>query len=122
MMRTVSVADRNSNRASGRCPEHDNFKEGFMRVLRRLLVVCLLLVPVAAISDPLVNINTADSERLVDDLVGIGPQKALAIVQYRQQHGPFKEIEDLALVSGIGAKTVEQNRDRMTVTAAETKP
>ena len=93
-----------------------------MRVLCRLLVVCLLLVPVAAISDPLVNINTADSERLVDDLVGIGPQKALAIVQYRQQHGPFKQIEDLALVSGIGAKTVEQNRDRMTVTAAETKP
>jgi len=93
-----------------------------MRVLRRLLVVCLLLVPVAAISDPVVNINTADSERLVDDLVGIGPQKALAIVHYRQQHGPFKQIEDLALVSGIGAKTVEQNRDRMTVTAAETKP
>ena len=93
-----------------------------MRVLRRLLVVCLLLVPVAAISDPLVNINTADSERLVDDLVGIRPQKALAIVQYRQQHGPFKQIEDLALVSGIGAKTVEQNRDRMTVTAAEAKP
>ena len=93
-----------------------------MRVLRRLLVVCLLLVPVAAISDPVVNINTADSESLVDDLVGIGPQKALAIVQYRQQHGPFKQIEDLALVSGIGAKTVEQNRDRMTVTAAETKP
>ena len=93
-----------------------------MRVLRRLLVVCLLLVPVAAISDPVVNINTADSERLVDDLVGIGPQKALAIVQYRQQHGPFKQIEDLDLVSGIGAKTVEQNRDRMTVTAAETKP
>ena len=93
-----------------------------MRVLRRLLVVCLLLVPVAAISDPLVNINTADSERLVGDLVGIGPQKALAIVQYRQQHGPFRQIEDLALVSGIGAKTVEQNRDRMTVTAAETKP
>ena len=47
-----------------------------MRVLCRLLVVCLLLVPVAAISDPLVNINTADSESLVDDLVGIGPHKA----------------------------------------------
>ena len=93
-----------------------------MKILRRLLVVCLLLVPLVAISDPVVNINTADSERLVDDLVGIGPQKALAIVQYRQQHGPFKQIEDLALVSGIGAKTVEQNRDRMTVTAAETKP
>jgi len=93
-----------------------------MKILRRLLVVCLLLVPLVAISDPVVNINTADSERLVDDLVGIGPQKALAIVRYRQQNGPFKQVEDLALVSGIGAKTVEQNRSRMTVAAPETKP
>ena len=93
-----------------------------MEILRRLLVVCLLLVPLVAISDPVVNINTAESERLVDDLVGIGPQKALAIVRYRQQHGPFKQVEDLALVSGIGAKTVEQNRSRMTVAAPETKP
>jgi len=93
-----------------------------MKILRRLLVVCLLLVPLAAISDPVVNINTAESERLVDDLVGIGPQKALAIVRYRQQHGPFKQVDDLVLVSGIGAKTVEQNRSRMTVAAPETKP
>jgi competence protein ComEA len=93
-----------------------------MEILRRLLVVCLLLVPLVAISDPVVNINTAESERLVDDLVGIGPQKALAIVRYRQQHGPFKQVEDLALVSGIGAKTVEQNRSRMTVAAPQTKP
>jgi len=93
-----------------------------MKLLRRLLVVCLLLVPLLAISDPVVNINTADSERLVDDLVGIGPQKALAIVRYRQQNGPFKQVEDLALVSGIGVKTVEQNRSRMTVTVPETKP
>jgi competence protein ComEA len=93
-----------------------------MEILRRLLVVCLFLLPLEAISDPVVNINTAESERLVDDLVGIGPQKALAIVHYRQQHGPFKQVEDLALVSGIGAKTVEQNRSRMTVAAPETKP
>jgi len=93
-----------------------------MKILRRLLVVCLLLVPLVAISDPVVNINTAESERLVDDLVGIGPQKALAIVRYRQQHGPFKQVDDLVLVSGIGAKTVEQNRSRMTVAAPEAKP
>jgi competence protein ComEA len=93
-----------------------------MKILRRLLVVCLFLLPLVAISDPVVNINTADSERLVDDLIGIGPQKALAIVRYRQQHGPFQQIEDLALVSGIGAKTVEQNRARLTVDAPESKP
>jgi len=93
-----------------------------MKILRHLLVVSLFLLPLVAISDPVVNINTAESERLVDDLVGIGPQKALAIVRYRQQHGPFKQVEDLALVSGIGAKTVEQNRSRMTVAAPQTKP
>ena len=93
-----------------------------MKILRHLLVVSLFLLPLVAISDPVVNINTADSERLVDDLVGIGPQKALAIVRYRQQNGPFKQVEDLALVTGIGAKTVEQNRSRMTVAVPETKP
>lgn len=86
-----------------------------MKLLRNLLVAGLLLLPLMAHSGPVVNINTADSEVLVDQLVGVGPQKALAIVRYRQQHGPFKTVEDLALVDGIGAKTVEQNRSRMTV-------
>ena len=86
-----------------------------MKMLRKLLLAGLFLLPLAAISGPVVNINTADSEALVDQLVGVGPQKALAIVRYRQQHGPFKQVEDLALVDGIGAKTVEQNRSRMSV-------
>ena len=93
-----------------------------MKILYRLLLTCLIVAPLAVNSEPVVNINTADSETLVDDLVGIGPQKASAIVRYRQQHGPFKHIEDLVLVSGIGVKTVEQNRNRMTVTAAQREP
>ena len=93
-----------------------------MKILYRLLLACLIAAPLTVSSGPVVNINTADSETLVDDLVGIGPQKALAIVRYRQQHGPFKHIEDLVLVSGIGIKTVEQNRTRMTVTAPQTQP
>ena len=93
-----------------------------MKILYRLLLACLIVAPLAVNSEPVVNINTADSETLVDDLVGIGPQKALAIVRYRQQHGPFKQIEDLVLVSGIGVKTVEQNRSRLTVIAPETQP
>lgn len=86
-----------------------------MKQLRNLLLACLILVPLAATSAPLVNINTADSEVLVDELVGIGPQKAMAIVRYRQQNGPFQQLDDLAEVDGIGAKTVELNRARMTV-------
>jgi competence protein ComEA len=37
-------------------------------------------------------------------------------VRYRQQHGPFKRAEDLALVEGVGEKTVEQNRSNIAVT------
>ena len=86
-----------------------------MKRLRNLLAVWLLCMPLAAMSEAVLNINTADSDTLVEDLVGVGPQKAMAIVRYRQQHGPFKQVDDLALVDGIGAKTVEQNRSRMTV-------
>ncbi len=93
-----------------------------MKMLHRLLLVWLFTVPTAVISDQLVDINTADSETLVDDLVGIGPQKASAIVQYRQQHGPFKRVEDLEFVNGIGPRTVEQNRARMTVAVPDAKP
>ena len=88
-----------------------------MHTLRNLLGACLLTLPLVTLAGNSLNINTADSEALVDGLDGVGPQKALAIVRYRQQHGPFKRVEDLALVDGIGLKTVEQNRARISVAA-----
>lgn len=93
-----------------------------MKFLRNVLFACLCVIPVFSVAAPLVNINTADSEVLVDELVGIGPQKAMAIVRYRQQNGPFGQIDDLALVDGIGAKTVELNRARITVEQPKPKP
>lgn len=62
----------------------------------------------------LVNINSADVTTLVS-LDGIGESKARAIIEYRETHGPFASIEDLAQVKGIGARTVEKNADRLTV-------
>ncbi|AVV82873.1 competence protein ComEA [Shewanella putrefaciens] len=56
-----------------------------------------------------VNINTASVEEL-QELKGIGAAKAQAIVDYRTQNGKFNAIDDLANVSGIGAKLIEQNR------------
>ena len=93
-----------------------------MKMLRNMLVACLLLLPLSAHCAPLVDINSADSETLVDTLVGVGPQKAMAIIRYRQENGPFQHVDDLALVSGIGAKTMELNRSRITVEAPVTKP
>lgn len=88
-----------------------------MHAMRNLLGACLLSLPFAVSADMPVNINTANSETLVDGLAGVGPQKALAIVRYRQQHGPFKNVEELARVDGIGARTVELNRSKITLSA-----
>ncbi|QTD41640.1 helix-hairpin-helix domain-containing protein [Sporosarcina sp. Te-1] len=56
--------------------------------------------------DGTVNINTASEQELMT-IPGIGPSKAAAIVQYREEHGPFPSEKDLTKVSGIGQKTFE---------------
>jgi len=61
------------------------------------------------------NINTATAEQLQAGLVGIGAVKAQAIVEYREEHGPFASVEELLEVKGIGAATLEKNRDRLSV-------
>jgi len=61
-----------------------------------------------------VNINRADLAEL-ETLAGIGPAKAQAIIDYREQQGPFKTIEDLKNVSGIGEKTFEKLQESITV-------
>jgi competence protein ComEA len=60
-----------------------------------------------------VNINTADAATLDRVLVNVGPAKADAIVAYRKTNGVFRSIDQLALVKGIGLKTIERNRDRI---------
>ena len=62
----------------------------------------------------LTNLNTATQQQL-EALAGIGPAKASAIITYRDQNGPFKEIEDIQKVSGIGAATFTQIKDSITV-------
>lgn len=62
----------------------------------------------------LININTASIE-LLETLPGIGPAKASAIVQYRQQHGAFQRLEDLLNVKGIGPATFESIKNLVTV-------
>ena len=56
-----------------------------------------------------VNINTASSEELAVVLNGIGAKKAQAIVQYRDQHGPFTDKNQLLNIKGIGEATLSKN-------------
>jgi competence protein ComEA len=69
-----------------------------------------------------VDINTADARALDRVLVGVGPAKAEAIVEYRRKNGPFRSAEELVKVRGIGPKTVEKNRARIRVDASGADP
>ncbi|MFB9769386.1 helix-hairpin-helix domain-containing protein [Lactiplantibacillus modestisalitolerans] len=61
-----------------------------------------------------VNLNTADAQAL-QTLQGIGAKKAQKIIDYRQQHGPFKSVDDLKNVAGFGEKTVAKYKDKVSV-------
>ena len=88
----------------------------FALVLKSLLLS--LALSASAFAAGGVNINTADANALDTALVGVGPAKAQAIVEYRQANGPFKSADQLASVKGIGLATVEKNRDRIELGAA----
>jgi competence protein ComEA len=61
-----------------------------------------------------ININTASVEEL-DKLPGIGPSIAKAIIDYRTTNGPFKKIEDINEVKGIGDALYAKIKDQITV-------
>src|SRR6266511_1868749 len=62
-----------------------------------------------------VDINTADATTLAKELNGVGPARAQAIVAYRNEHGPFKSVDDLALVKNMPRKVIDSNRELLRV-------
>jgi len=80
------------------------------------------LMPAAAWSGP-VDINTADASTLARELNGVGPARAQAIVAYRNEHGPFKSVDDLRLVKNMPQKVIDANREflRLGGTGARTE-
>jgi competence protein ComEA len=77
------------------------------------LICCTLLIGAAAAKKkppaaPL-DVNTATAAQL-QQVPGIGPTTASAIVQFRRKSGPFERIEDLLAIRGISARKLEQIR------------
>lgn len=62
-----------------------------------------------------VSLNTADATSLQLRLSGIGSTKAEAIVAYREANGPFKAVDELLEIKGIGSALLERNRAILTV-------
>ncbi len=82
--------------------------------IRVLLLSLLLFLFVQTAIAASVNINTADATALAT-LDGVGDAKAEAIIAYRNANGPFKSVEELANVKGIGKKLIELNRGKISV-------
>ncbi|MDZ7751510.1 MAG: helix-hairpin-helix domain-containing protein [Gammaproteobacteria bacterium] len=85
-----------------------------MKILRSAILSLALVLPSMVLALGPVNINTASAEAIAEAIKGVGMQKASAIVAYRDAHGPFKSVDELAAIKGIGAKTLEQNRAKLT--------
>ena len=102
----------------------------FKRKTSWLLLAAFALLALLALPSPVsvagggedkavkVNLNTAGAAEL-EALPGIGPSYARRIVEYREKNGPFKRVEDLLNVQGIGDKTLERIRDKVTVSSGK---
>ena len=62
-----------------------------------------------------VSINTASADDLARVMNGVGLKKAQAIVSYREEYGPFKTLDDLKQVPGMGSALVERNLAHLTL-------
>lgn len=86
------------------------------------LLFCMALNPLASIAEEAsnagkaisvvtgkININSADANMIASTLKGVGLKKAMAIIEYRETYGDFKDIQELEAVSGIGGATIKKN-------------
>ncbi|MEB6380522.1 helix-hairpin-helix domain-containing protein [Leclercia adecarboxylata] len=62
-----------------------------------------------------ISINSASAEELAKVMNGVGIKKAQAIVSYREEYGPFKTLDDLRQVPGMGGALVERNLAHLTL-------
>ncbi|MCB2184414.1 MAG: helix-hairpin-helix domain-containing protein [Desulfobulbaceae bacterium] len=75
--------------------------------MKKLLLTLWMLFFFVASAFAAININTADQQTL-ESLPGIGPAKAKAIIEYRNDQGSFQSLDELTNVKGIGDKLLEK--------------
>lgn len=120
----MKEGDRTKNaveKAGGFLPEADVKKVNLAQIVQDQMI---LYVPnkneqvqeVAASSkgEVKIQINTASKEQ-IEKITGIGSRKAESILKYREEHGPFRKIEDLLEIDGIGAKSLEKIKDQIII-------
>lgn len=92
-----------------------------MKKPSNLLIILGIMLSSTWVSAAPVNINTDDANTIAANIKGVGAKKAAAIIQYRKAHGPFRRVDDIVKVKGIGAKLLEKNRADLLISPAKTK-
>jgi competence protein ComEA len=87
--------------------------------MKKLLLALSMCLAIYGVAIAAVNINTATKEELTT-LQGIGEKRAQDIIDYRTKNGPFKSVDDLEKVPGIGPGTMKQIRSQLAVTGKTT--
>jgi len=85
-----------------------------MEWLKKCILVLFLILPSVLYAGESVNINTANKEMLMS-IKGVGERRAEAIIEYRDKHGPFTTIDQLAEIRGIAQSLIDANRDTLVV-------
>ena len=83
--------------------------------MKRVLLAVLICFAFSGVALAVVNINTATKEELTS-LKGVGEKRAQEIINYRTKNGPFKTVDDLDKVPGIGPGIMKQIRSEITTT------
>ena len=86
-----------------------------------LVVLMGMLLSTGAMAGT-VNINRAEVGELAENIHGIGPSLAQAIVNYRKQYGDFSSIEELTGIRGIGLTIIKANRGVIVVKDVPLQP
>jgi competence protein ComEA len=89
--------------------------------MKRFALLFAALLAHAGMALAAVNINSATREQL-EALDGIGPVKAQAIIDYRKKNGPFKRLEDVKNVDGVGDATYDKIRGDIALSGTTTVP
>ena len=89
--------------------------------MKRVFALIVALLASLSVAFAAVNVNTATQAEL-ESLNGIGPAKAKAIIDYRTKNGPFKSLEELDKVPGVGQGTLAKIRNDVTLTGRTTVP
>ena len=87
--------------------------------MRKVLLTFIMWFAIYGIAMAAVNINNATKDELVS-LKGVGEKRAQAIIDYRTKNGPFKTVDDLEKVPGIGPGIMKQIKSQISVSGPTT--